>query len=265
MSGSVLTVNNFLEVHRLSGQELIDLQSRLLDEDKPVLVGYGSPEFSTSHGLELYPSIIWDCNAYYAQLGIGVRATRKEIREAYQQLGGSNSTRLTMIVGVLLNPKRRRRYDLTPLGSLFVDDELIEAMRDEACSRASEARSEGEEISGDDLQAMIDDRLNDADEVNEESMRSLLGTYYWSYYQWNTDCSDTGTLSQWRTLLAKNIWDMVKHPISLGVGFVSGNEDFKIQIVGYRVVVFLNEKVAPTDVIAYKAASDIVNLASINQ
>lgn len=254
-----------LEIQRLSGQSLVDLKSRLLDVGKPVLVGYGAPEFSTSHGLELYPSIIFDCNAYYSQLGVGVRATRKEIREAYQRLDGENSLRLTMIIGVLLNLKRRHRYDLTPLGSLFLDDELIHTLRNEAALRASEARLEGHEFDSDSFQEMIDQVLRDADESEEQSLRSINGTYNWSYYLWNTSFTDVDRLTQWRTLLAKNIWDLVKTPISLGVGFISGDEDFKIHTVGFRLVVFLNEKVPPSDVIAYKAASDIVNLASPNQ
>ena len=57
------------------------------------------------------------------------RATRAEIREAYQSSGGSGNVRLTMIAGVLLNPKRRLSYDLTPLGRLFFDDEIEEAIR----------------------------------------------------------------------------------------------------------------------------------------
>ena len=254
-----------LTIKRFSGQELTDLKSRLLDVGKPVLIGYGSPEFSTSHGLEIYPSLIYDTNSYYSQLGVGVRATRKEIRESYQRRDGENSLRLTMIIGVLLNPKRRRRYDLTPLGSLFLDDELIHAMRNEAALRASEVRLEGHEFDGDSFQEMIDEILQNADEAEEQSLRSINGTYNWSYYLWNTNFTDVNRLSQWRTLLAKNIWNLVKTPISLGVGFVSGDEDFKIHTVGFRLVAFLNEKVPPSDVIAYRAASDIVNLASPNQ
>ena len=258
-------VGESLEIQRLTGQSLVDLKSRLLDVGKPVLIGYGSPEFSTSHGLEPYPSVIYDCNAYYSQLGVGVRATRKEIRESYQRLDGENSPRLTMIIGVLLNPKRRHRYDLTPLGSLFLDDELIDSMRNEAALRASEVRAEGHEFDSDSFQEMIDQVLRDADESEEQSLRSINGVYNWSYYLWNTTFTDVDRLTQWRTLLAKNIWDLVKTPISLGVGFVSGDEDFKIHTVGFRLVVFLNEKVPPSDVIAYRAASDIVNLASPNQ
>ena len=250
---------------RASGQDLVDLESRLKDPEKPILVGYGSPEFSTSHGLELFPSLIYDTNSYYSQLGVGVRATRKEIRESYQRLDGENSLRLTMIIGVLLNPKRRHRYDLTPLGSLFLDDELIHTIRNEAALRASEARLEGHEFDSDSFQEMIDQVLRDTDESEEQSLRSINGTYNWSYYLWNTNFSDINRLTQWRTLLAKNIWDLVKTPISLGVGFVSGDEDFKIHSVGFRLVAFLNEKVPPSDVVAYRAASDIVNLASPNQ
>jgi hypothetical protein len=254
-------------LQRLQGDELAELQSRLSDPERPFLVGFGPAEFSTSLALEHFPSIIWDVNGYYRDLGVNPKATRMELRKAYQALDGQGSNRLTMIMNVLLNPKRRLLYDLAPFGSLYVDAEVDEALRLQAVQAAAEARARGEELSDEEAQARYENMSESAEAMQDAMLREMQRGFQeqiggWSFYLWRTkqrDMRQLPRLAQWRSLLAK--WLNEYHdgpPYTLGVGFFAGDQEVAIAVVGYRVVIFLNEKSEPTDVVACMAVVELL-------
>lgn len=254
-------------LQRLTGAELDELQSRLSDPERPYLVGYGPADFSTSLALELYPSIIWDVNGYYRDLGVGVKANKRQLKEAYQRLEGWNSRRLTMILNILLNPKRRLLYDLAPFDSMYVDAEVDEFLRRQAVEAAAEKRRNGEEIDPDEMQKKYESVSQSAEEMQDEAIRQMQRDAYselgsWSFYLWRTENRDIRQLSrlaEWRGLLAKHLnerWEGA--PIRIGVGFFAGDEDAAVAVVGLRAVVFLNEKTDPTDVVACMAVVELL-------
>lgn len=99
---------------------------------------------STCLDLVPWPLVVWDVNGYYHDLGVGFRATRRELMEAYVRGDGPNDERLTYIFAQLLNTDVRRRYDASPLGSRFIDKYLIQELEDKA---RKVARARGEEVS----------------------------------------------------------------------------------------------------------------------
>ncbi len=246
-------------LQRLQGEELAELESRLSDPERPFLVGFGPAEFSTSLSLEHFPSIIWDVNGYYRDLGVKPKA--------YQSLGGAKSNRLTMIMNILLNPKRRLLYDLAPFGSLYVDAEVDEALRLQAVKAAAEARARGEEIDEKESQARYEAMSESAEEMQDAMLREMQRGLQekiggWSFYLWRTkqrDMRQLPRLAVWRALLAK--WLNEYHdgpPYTLGVGFFAGEQEVAISVVGYRVVIFLNEKSEPSDVVACMAVVELL-------
>lgn len=101
---------------------------------------------STSLELENWPSVVWDVNGYYCALGVGFRATRKQLLTAYMQLNGQESERLTYIFKQLLDPEVRRKYDACPLGTLFFDRYVEEKLKQQAMKMAKIRDRTPEEI-----------------------------------------------------------------------------------------------------------------------
>jgi hypothetical protein len=99
----------------------------LFAPDEPYLVGDGPSECSSCVELERYPPVCFDVNGYYALFGVDPRCSREDLRRAYQQLNGQESTYLTAVLKTLLDPDRRRIYDRTPFGHLYIDDAIIAA------------------------------------------------------------------------------------------------------------------------------------------
>lgn len=114
---------------------LDDLSSKLADPPEqadptePILAGTGDPTFSTCVAVEPWPTITWDVNGYYFELGVHHRATRAELRVAYQAKQGHRSERLTYILSQLLDPETRRAYDATSPDHVFVDDYVLWEVR----------------------------------------------------------------------------------------------------------------------------------------
>lgn len=105
------------------------------DEDcypTPLAVSTGPSTRSTSLDLESWPSVVWDVNGYYHALGVGFRATRKQLRIAYYQLGGPNDAYLTYVFKQLLDSQVRRQYDACELGEVFLDRYVEAALKERA-------------------------------------------------------------------------------------------------------------------------------------
>jgi hypothetical protein len=229
----------------MTGQELIDAQDRTrVDPTRPVLVGVGPPEFSTSMALESWPSLIWDTNGFYYDLGVNCKASRAEIRKAYQDKGGESNVRLTMIITTLLNAQHRSAYDRVPLGSFYFDDEIEEAVRHAAAAAASDDLAMGSEVDSDALNEYIDSLRTSADEYIPRYRRR----YTWSYYLFNSECTNTELLDQWRTAIIHALWDQLDTPLCVAMGYVGQTEEpFQICTIGYRVVLLVNENLAGDD------------------
>lgn len=243
---------------RLAGQDLVDAQHRTrVDPDRAVLVGIGPAEFSTSMALEPWPSIIWDPNLYYRDMGVHPKADKTLIRTAYVELGGEESIRLTMIAGVLLNEQRRLRYDLVPFGSLFFDDEIETAIRRKAASFAAGVREEGDEVDSDALNEEIESMRHQHDEITQ--LPDYQRRYPWSYYLLRSSCDDTDRLDAWRTGLVDSLREYGDlAPRFLGLGFVEGQDDFLFARVGYRVVLLFSDKLDVSADIVREAAKFII-------
>jgi hypothetical protein len=235
---------------RLSSvEEIQEAQDRLYDPERPVLVGMGPVEASTNMSMEQWPSIVYDTNLFYRDMGVHFRATRATIRRAYQDLGGEANVRLTMIAGVLLNPERRLAYDRVPLGRLFFDDEIEEALRIAAATQAGEIRAQGDEV---DSQALNDaiEAMREAPDYMEEP--AYAPRYPWSYYLYRMPIptertpDETERLDLWRAALISALWQIfpLDRPPTLAVGYFRsepGEDDIRVAKVGFRVVCFMSD------------------------
>ena len=224
-------------------QEIQDALDRTtIDPTRPVLVGVGPVEAATTMALEPYPSIVYDTNLFYRDMGVHFRASRVEIRRAFVELDGPNSVRLMMIAGVLLNPERRLAYDRVPMSAFFFDDEIEGAMRIRASTEASQVRADGGEVDEDGLNDALDEMRKPIDSMDD--LPSFTDRYPWSYYLKNSTHNDTELLSLWRDAIITALWSQypLDRPTRLGVGWVGqGEADFEVVRVGYRMVCLVSE------------------------
>jgi hypothetical protein len=248
-----------------TAEELEELEQRQYDPNRPCLVGTGPSECSTSLALERFPSIIWDTNRYYADLGVPVMATRKQIRDRYLEhtrINGSASLRMTQIVEVLLNPQRRRSYDCTPLGQFYYDQVFEDALYAELLDEFHRLEQETPEAAQS-LKAQVEDHLQAAQEYHQEQ-QELRSTYgMWSYYVWGTFEGDPSDFPHWRCEIAKAFSKMgVVKPPRISMGFTPTPGAFA-HVVGNRVVVFVGVREAVSPVLSWIVATEILGLASI--
>ena len=233
------------------------------DPTRPVLVGNGPAEFSTSMALEPYPAVIWDTNCYYWDMGVHPRASRTEIRKAYQARGGENNVRLTMIATILLNAGHRHAYDRVPLGSFYFDDEIEEAVRHEAAASAAGQAAEGNEVDAELLNEYVDSLRT---RVEDDPLPAYIPRHRWSYYLHNSECDDTDILDTWRSAIVKALWNLeVTH--RLGIGFIGQLEEpFVVCVIGYRLVLLVNDLFeADFDTTVLEAAEEIATYISKTQ
>lgn len=213
---------------------------------------------STSLALVRVYRQVHDTNLWYASLGITPDATRREIREAYQRLDGHESARLTYIVKQLLHPEIRRKYDDTPLGSLYMDYEVETWIRRARVQETSRLRAQG--------------RVSEAEELEVEDLGELLDTatlgdegepaqpfqtveWKWGYYLHDTFRSDRTALAQWQELLV-SAFGRAGHQIQLAVGFSGGMESpWGVVMVGNQTVVFLHDGEQPTEALASRVVN----------
>lgn len=112
----------------------------------PGLLHYGAVSRSTSQVLEAWPSVVWDVNGYYHALGVGFRATRKQLLRAYHAQSGQHDEYLTYVFSQLLSPVIRRIYDAQPLGATFLDQYVEMALKRRALQAARRRQAAGEAI-----------------------------------------------------------------------------------------------------------------------
>ena len=225
----------------------------------------GAMEFSTCISLELHPTWIWDTNRFYATLGVDVRASKEEIRRAYQDLDGPSSVRLTEIVRVLVNDELRRRYDTTGIGHFFYDSVIDAMVRRHETEEMSRAIREGRATVGADGLTRI---LEESDEVvvdraepdGQDALSHPRRTIWpWGYYVWKTGSRSTWRLAEWQGALAKAVTERGEK-LRLTPGLIGSIEEpFWIERIGYRTVVFLADDEQPTAELAQQAVASLCN------
>lgn len=241
----------------------------VLDDEAndPHVVGGFQLEFSTCLALELHPPIIWDTNRYYASLGVDVRATKREIREAYQRLGGQDDPWLTYVTRQLLDDEVRRRYDSVELGRLFYDRMVADFVRRHQQLAMCEAIRDGLVQFDDGGAPVLSAEIAETHEVvvdigdddGQDAVSHRLRTIWpWAYYVWQTGNRNTWKLAQWQGALAKAFHNRGEVR-RLAVGLIDSMEEkVWVEKVGYRIIVFLADGEQPTAELAELAAARVV-------
>lgn len=211
----------------------------------PMLIGIGPHVFSTSLALERWPSIIWDVNAYYAELGVSPHATRRQIKQAYQARG-SESPRLTFIVKQLLNDKVRRAYDACRFNTVFYDRYVDKAFRDFVREEAYQAR-ETEESQPTSMETDEEDLNYQVGAVDDGEFGDLLSDpsqkWEWGFFLWRTANPNVGLARRWRECVYQAL---LGQNVSLSVGLMGGPEVVKLVMVDGLRVAFINQSATPS-------------------
>lgn len=251
------------------------------DEDRDaVLVGNGPPECTSCTALSVLPLAIFDVNGYYRELGVNPRATRAELRRAYhakvgEQQSGADAARLTYILSQLLQPDVRFAYDCTPLGELFEDRYVLEAIKRQMLLRMDQKKAQLRK-DGVDVDAIDDESLErdiyaemgveTDDETPGETVDDLpaIGEdgsspakFEYSYYLWGTglveDPENLGRLAEWQHLLV-SAFAREGVSIKFAVGFHGKPHGWVQGQIGSRNIFLLNVLHEPTEAVAAEVA-----------
>jgi hypothetical protein len=218
-------------------------------------------EFTSCVGLQAWPLVVWDVNAYYAELGISWRASKPEIREAYQRRHGDRSDRLTYIVKQLLDPEVRAAYDACQPGSVFFDRYIAAYVKDQILR--DQVIEEGRILDFEDQIAPIDlsRYMNQPFDMVAPEEGEWGTRWRWGFYLWASDDYDTVKLRQWQGLLVEAL-ARKGVVLKLSVGLVGGSpEPMRVEAVGYRIVAFLSDDEQPIPQLAEAAADRVVETA----
>jgi hypothetical protein len=211
--------------------------------------------------------VIWDPNRYYRDLGVDPRATRKELVEAYKAKNGSWSRRLTYVLKQLLNPETRRYYDRLPFGSMLNDLYVQRDKRRVRAKKASEDIAAGrrtlEEVQAEDERILNESsEMVDSDGASSENVSHPAGnlsTWPWAFYVWGPVSKlDQAKMREWQGALCSAFGER-KESREIAVGVHIDLEPFRIVRVGYRIVVFLSDVTQPTEALAQRVASQMID------
>lgn len=239
-------------------------------------MGSGPAECSSCTELSVVPAWVHDVNGYYRELGVHPKATRKELREAYQAKDGQSSVRLTYIIRQLLDPEVRREYDLTPLGEVFMDDYVRDAlnriMHDQLSRRMADLAAMGVDTEGLDTTSITRDiyaEMGYMDEDDDTPVEVVDSTptggqdeaspakFEYAYYLWATrlreDSATAARLATWQQVLVSAFSREGVH-IKFAVGLHGKPHRWVQGLVGYRTVFFLNREEEPTEELARDVA-----------
>lgn len=261
----------------------------LKSQDRPFLQGIiGAPTIcSTDTTVELRSRarIIWDANKYYRDLGFAFpfTPTRKQLRLAYFDHDGLDDVRLTTVMKFLLNPKLRSAYDATPLGELYLDEDLQTFFKrraaEEARKRGGDAtaeevlaewgldavpvkpseedvESEGETRYGEDPDEPEDPATSDSPESSDPPAK--ITSWDWSYFVWRTVQDDRPRLAAWQEFLVSMFVErsILEH---FAVGFIDeARGPYAVAKVDSVYVFFLGEDAEPTAELAMLAVFEFL-------
>jgi hypothetical protein len=241
----------------------------------------GRPEhIIISTGSSLVPTaprpapVVHDVNGYYARLGVPTTATKREIREAYQALGGPNNAELTEIFKVLINRERRAAYDRKQSGTTFVDRAAVQAILRKAAAQAAQENAEfgtgrtardiietlAEETGNPVLQFLASGSTEGFDDDGDRDRHPRSdppAAWPYSYLLLASTCDDVDRLAQWREGLAQALTG--RGCPHFAVGFHAANDlpFLVVRDIGIPVV-FLHEQATVTGELITAAATAVV-------
>lgn len=112
-------------------------------EPRPSRRGGRAENASSDTRLEPYPSAwCWDVCGYYRILGVHWKATRKELRDAYQRKNGEKHYLIRYALSQLLDRDLRREYDALPLGTVWLKDRYVQEFIKKRAADEARARSD---------------------------------------------------------------------------------------------------------------------------
>lgn len=253
-------------------------------ESLPYLQGDGPPECSSSMELSVWPSIIYDVNNYYRDLGVTPWATKGDLVWAYQATAGHlqdgpGVVRLTYVLKQLLNKRVRLLYDMCPLGSEFFDDyvrdrlkremlkhkaDRLDNLRDlgvdmDRIDEASIERDIYSEMGYDSADVEYDEddedtppEVVDADPPEVQDRPHPAERFPYAYYLLSVPWVDQiheQRLARWQRFLVSALSQEGIH-IKFAVGYHGGPHPAISGTVGYRSVFFLGRHETPTEELA---------------
>ncbi|MFH8483128.1 hypothetical protein [Streptomyces sp. NPDC018055] len=165
--------------------------------------------------------VVYDVNGYYRALGVHVRATRRELGDAYRATGGQDPY-VTYAFRQLLNPRTRAAYDAAPPGEPFPDRYVYdEILRRAALRAAYENQVSGTEKTAVDIleshgivppkptSEFLDSTEPDSfDESRTRDRQPSIrppAPWLYSYLQLATTCDDVARLAQWQEGISRTL------------------------------------------------------------
>jgi hypothetical protein len=218
--------------------------------------------------------VVHDVNGYYARLGVSPTATKREIREAYQALGGPDSVELTEIFKVLINRKRRAAYDAKQPGSKYADRAVVQTILRKAAAQAAQENAEygtgrtardiietlAEETENPLLRFLASgstEGFDDDGDRDRHPSSNPPAAWPYSYLLLASTCDDVDRLAQWREGLAQALAG--RGCTHFAVGFHAANDlpFLVVRDIGIPVV-FLHERATVTGELITAAATAVV-------
>lgn len=251
---------------------------------EPYPVGEGALTRSTSLEVERWPSVVWDVNAYYLELGVGFRATRGQMGAAYYARNGHDSERLTYVFQQLLNPVVRRAYDAVPLGEVFIDRYFIEELKRQAIAKARELVDLGFETTAEEImedmvaslggrpphpdldipQKVGDDSPGGHTRSDSAEVPSSAGSDPWLYsyflfgmQEWEQPVTTRLTMRLWQEAL---VTECQRRGIkaSFGVGLMTGHDAKVLSVEGVNVAFISMEPVESIEDLATLIVTQLI-------
>jgi hypothetical protein len=229
--------------------------------------------------MESWPSVVWDVNGYYYDLGVGFRADRRQLLRAYTARDGQSNPRLTYVFAQLLKPDVRRAYDSAPLGSIYIDQYVIESAKRAAHEQSKKFQQMGrnvtpeqimrewgfqiEDLPGDDENLPVEveedlDITKDSREA-ESSPAEDDGAWPYTYFVWKLQrredrpAENAVIMRRWQEAIVEEC-QRREVAVNFGVGLMGGKQDQRFTTMSVRgvTVAFLSvihadriEEIAP--------------------
>ena len=246
----------------------------LSNKQRPSKVGGGVSIVSSSKDLEPYPSVCWDVNGYYRDLGVFWRASKRQLMEAYRDLDGPNSERLTYVFRQLLQRRVRQEYDLMPPGSVFLDDYVQQEIFRNAKKESVRRNQKGVLVSPERVLeewgfSLVPDDGSDAEvdssehvcHTNDAGEDRDLDLWPYSYYQLGTTCQDEDSMVQWQSLLIEELHSR-GIVIQFAVGFTGNHDPYHIEWLDDLPIFYLADTMEPDEATARMLVEHLLTMTN---